>query len=333
MTQRFPSADIAGAGDAAAMNDVFSPSGNASASGMHADNTYAGDAYTDGARDDNAPAGGEADKVSDNTHEIGFSVDLDVYSGPFDVLLSMIAERRLDVSQVALSTITEDFFNYVRGLDASRNMDEASAFIDVASVLVEAKSATLLPSASDGADDGHAAEALRERDLLFARLLQYRAFKQAASDFRARLDANSGWFAHPASCDWRESKPLPELVWKASPLDLALLAVKAFSSAPSRPSMPLRQLHVPLADLREQARVVRERLSGLGEGDSMTFDQLIEDADDQAEVVARFLAVLAFFKQGVLRFRQDGPFAGLHLRWEKTDWTQADDLDVGEMQF
>lgn len=254
--------------------------------------------------------------------DAGFSVDLDVYSGPFDVLLSMIAERRLDVSQVSLSAITEDFLDYVRGLDASRNMDEASAFIDVASVLVEAKSVTLLPSADDGRD-AYAADALRERDLLFARLLQYRAFKQAASDFRARMDANGGWYVHPAPYELQESKPLPELVWKSSPLDLALLAVKALSSSPAQLSVPLHQLHVPLADLREQARIVRERLSGLEAGESMTFDQLIEDAQDQAEVVARFLAVLAFFKQGVLRFRQDGPFSGLHLRWEKTDWAQG----------
>ena len=129
----------------------------------------------------------------------GFSVELEVYSGPFDALLSMIANRRLELTEVSLSEITEEFLAYVRTLDLARNMEEASAFLDVASVLVEAKSAALLPhDQTDGERDEQSLEALRERDLLFARLLQYRAFKQAAGDFRARLAANAGRFPHPA---------------------------------------------------------------------------------------------------------------------------------------
>ena len=122
----------------------------------------------------------------------GFSVELEVYSGPFDALLSMIANRRLELTEVSLSEITEEFLAYVRTLDLARNMEEASAFLDVASVLVEAKSAALLPhDQTDGERDEQSLEALRERDLLFARLLQYRAFKQAAGDFRARLAARA----------------------------------------------------------------------------------------------------------------------------------------------
>ena len=123
----------------------------------------------------------------------GFSVELEVYSGPFDALLSMIANRRLELTEVSLSEITEEFLAYVRTLDLARDMEEASAFLDVSSVLVEAKSAALLPhDQTDGERDEQSLEALRERDLLFARLLQYRAFKQAAGDFRARLAANAG---------------------------------------------------------------------------------------------------------------------------------------------
>ena len=144
----------------------------------------------------------------------GFSVELEVYSGPFDALLSMIANRRLELTEVSLSEITEEFLAYVRTLDLARNMEEASAFLDVASVLVEAKSAALLPhDQADGERDEQSLEALRERDLLFARLLQYRAFKQAAGDFRARLAANAGRFPHPAYVDERVAAMLPELAW------------------------------------------------------------------------------------------------------------------------
>ncbi|WP_125979863.1 segregation and condensation protein A [Bifidobacterium goeldii] len=244
----------------------------------------------------------------------GFSVDLDVYSGPFDALLSMIANRRLELTEVSLSTITEEFLAYVRGMDVTHNMEEASAFIDVASVLVEAKSAALLPSQSDETRDEQSLEALRERDLLFARLLQYRAFKQASVDFRARLAANAGRFAHPAAVDEAVTAMLPELVWTLGPQDLARIAAHVFTNAPVD-EVSLHQLHVPLVDLRAQAAIVRDRLRALPSGSSMTFAQLTQDAHGRLEIVARFLAVLAFFKQGALQVRQNGPFEELYVRW------------------
>lgn len=246
----------------------------------------------------------------------GFSVNLEVYSGPFDALLSMIANRRLELTEVSLSAITEEFLAYVRGLDVSegRNMEEASAFLDVASVLVEAKSAALLPGGEDGARDEASMEALRERDLLFARLVQYRAFKQAANDFRARIDANAGRFPHPAVLDASVASMLPELAWTLGPEDLARLAAAVFANAPAA-EVSVHQLHVPLVDLKAQSAIVRERLRALGEGGSMTFAELTADAASRIEIVARFLSLLAFFKQGVVQFRQSGPYAPLHLRW------------------
>ena len=255
----------------------------------------------------------------------GFSVDLEVYSGPFDALLSMIANRRLDLTEVSLLAITEEFLAYVRGLDVSegRNMEEASAFLDVASVLVEAKSAALLPGGEDGARDEASMEALRERDLLFARLVQYRAFKRAAADFRARIDANAGRFPHPAALDESVASMLPELAWTLGPEDLARLAAAVFANAPAA-EVSVHQLHVPLVDLKAQSAIVRERLRALGKGGSMTFAELTADAASRIEIVARFLSVLAFFKQGVVQFRQSGPYAPLHLRWV----AGADDLGM-----
>ena len=228
----------------------------------------------------------------------GFSVELEVYSGPFDALLSMIANRRLELTEVSLSEITEEFLAYVRTLDLARNMEEASAFLDVASVLVEAKSAALLPhDQADGERDEQSLEALRERDLLFARLLQYRAFKQAAGDFRARLAANAGRFPHPAYVDERVAAMLPELAWSLGAEDLARIAAQVFANAPAS-EVSLHQLHVPLVDLRAQAAVVRDRLQALPAGGSMTFAELTRDAHRRVEVVARFLAVLVFFAEG-----------------------------------
>lgn len=260
----------------------------------------------------------------------GFAVSLDVYSGPFDVLLGMIANNRLELTEVSLSAITEEFLEYVRGMDVSRNMEAASSFIDVASVLVEAKSAALLPGDDEGGRDEQGMEALRERDLLFARLLQYRAFKQAADDFRARLAANAGRYPHPAVMDAEVSALLPELVWTLTGEDLARLAARAIANAPAG-EVSVHQLHVPMVDLRVQSMLVRDRLRALPPDGSMTFAELTADAANTIEVVARFLAVLAFFKQGVLQFRQAGPYETLEVRW--VAGAEEDDTAISERDF
>ncbi|WP_420838168.1 segregation and condensation protein A [Bifidobacterium santillanense] len=270
-------------------------------------------------------------------------MDLDVYSGPFDVLLSMITARRLDLTEVSLSSITEEFLDYVRGLDLSAasgpsgpsapsGMDEASAFIDVASVLIEAKSASLLPSDEDGVRDESSMEALRERDLLFARLLQYRAYKEASREFRERMARAGGRYPHPGVVEEGVRAMMPELVWTVSPDDLAKLAARAIANAPVE-EVSVRQLHVPPADLREQSRIVMERLLALGEGETTTFDELVSDASRRVEVAARFLALLAFFKQGVVQFRQDGPYEPLHLRWMAGASPEQASLVIDEGDF
>ena len=251
-----------------------------------------------------------------------FTVALDNYSGPFDVLLSMISRRQLDLTEVALGEVTGEFLAFVRALDAKDDMDRVSGFLDVASVLVEAKSAALLPDdGTTGPADERNLEALRERDLLFARLLQYRAFKQAGTDFRMRIEDNAGWFAHPGAVDDDVAARRPELVWTLTADQLAGMAARAFANAP-RETVSTEQLHVPPADLREQSRLVMRALADAPGGEA-TFDELTADAADMAEVVARFLALLAFFKQGLVRFRQDGPYGTLRLKWVGAGGTGA----------
>ena len=282
-----------------------------------------------GSRSEAEGSSAEAEISTEESATSGFRVNLEVYSGPFDALLGMIANNRLELTEVSLSSITEEFLTYVRGLDFTKNMDEASAFLDIASILVEAKSVAILPGGEDSQHDEQSLEVLRERDLLFARLLQYRAYKQAAGDFRARIAANSGRFPHPAAMDEGVAAMLPELVWTLTPLELARL------NAPAS-EVSIHQLHVPLVDLRAQSLVVRDRLIAALEskGDqSISFSELTRDCTSRIEVVARFMAVLVFFKQGVLQYQQDGPFAELHLRWVPGVAETMSDVNISEGDF
>lgn len=244
----------------------------------------------------------------------GFTVSLDAYQGPFDALLSLLAQKKLELSEISLALITEDFLSYVSKLDMASDADQVSSFIDIASILVEAKSASLLPGSSDSGPFDQSMEALRERDLLFARLLQYRAFKQAGEDFRVSIAANSGRFMHPGYMDSTIAAMLPQLAWSVTPQALAQIAAEAIANAPLK-EVRVDQLHVPMVSLRAQAAIVRDRLRSAGDKTDVTFDELIADAQETIEIVARFLALLAFFKQGVLQFRQSGPFESLHVRW------------------
>lgn len=288
-----------------------------------------------GSRSEAEGSSAEAEISTEESATSGFRVNLEVYSGPFDALLGMIANNRLELTEVSLSSITEEFLTYVRGLDFKKNMDEASAFLDIASILVEAKSVAILPGGEDSQHDEQSLEVLRERDLLFARLLQYRAYKQAAGDFRARIAANSGRFPHPAAMDEGVAAMLPELVWTLTPLELARLTAQVIANAPAS-EVSIHQLHVPLVDLRAQSLVVRDRLIAALEskGDqSISFSELTRDCTSRIEVVARFMAVLVFFKQGVLQYQQDGPFAELHLRWVPGVAETMSDVNISEGDF
>lgn len=288
-----------------------------------------------GSRSEAEGSSAEDEISTEESATSGFRVNLEVYSGPFDALLGMIANNRLELTEVSLSSITEEFLTYVRGLDFTKNMDEASAFLDIASILVEAKSVAILPGGEDSQHDEQSLEVLRERDLLFARLLQYRAYKQAAGDFRARIAANSGRFPHPAAMDEGVAAMLPELVWTLTPLELARLTAQVIANAPAS-EVSIHQLHVPLVDLRAQSLVVRDRLIAALEskGDqSISFSELTRDCTSRIEVVARFMAVLVFFKQGVLQYQQDGPFAELHLRWVPGVAETMSDVNISEGDF
>ena len=263
--------------------------------------------------------------VPDTVHDAsgdateGFSVNLANFEGPFDLLLQLISKHELDITEVALSAVTTEFIAYVRDLDD--DLEQTTSFLLVASTLLDLKAARLLPQAA--VEDEEDLALLEARDLLFARLMQYRAFKQVASAFAERLEAEALRHPRVATLEPRFADLLPEVVISAGPDELARLAAAAFAVKPV-PVVSLAHLHAPQVSVREQAHLVVDRLRRSGE---MSFRALTADAPDLMTKVARFLSLLELFREGALSFEQATPLGDLLVRWTGTE---TGDLDVGD---
>ncbi|MEJ7635556.1 segregation/condensation protein A [Aeromicrobium sp.] len=249
----------------------------------------------------------------------GFSVDLTNFEGPFDLLLQLISKHQLDITEVALSKVTGDFIAYIKVL--GDDLEQTTNFLLVASTLLDLKTARLLPQAE--VEDEEDLALLEARDLLFARLMQYRAFKQVAGVIAERLAHEQKRFARIVTLEPRFAELLPEVLISVGPDELAQLAASAFEAKPV-PILSLAHLHAPQVSVREQAHLVVDQLRRRGE---MTFRALTADAPDLMTKVARFLAVLELFREGVIAFEQATPLGDLHVRWTGTD---DGDIDVGD---
>ena len=272
----------------------------------------------------------EATSPSPTQHEAplgssAFSVRLANFEGPFDLLLGLISRHQLDITEVALAQVTDEFIAYLRG-SSELNLGEASEFLVVAATLLDLKAARLLPQGD--VEDAEDLELLEARDLLFARLLQYRAFKEVATAFAERLEGAARRFPRMVVLEPQFAALLPELVWSIGPHELAHLAAKALApKAP--PSVDVSHLHGARVSVREQAAVVAERVRRTG---GATFRSLVADAGEIAVVVARFLALLELFKEGAIAFDQVTPLGELTVRWTGTedgDVEISDDYDDG----
>jgi segregation and condensation protein A len=253
-----------------------------------------------------------------------FSLRLDNFSGPFDLLLTLISKRELDITEVALSTVTDEFLSYLRGLDSEEELDQASSFLVVAATLLDLKVAGLLPQGE--LVDAEDVAMLEARDLLFARLLQYRAFKEAAAWFATGLEAESSRHVRSVRLEEKYRQQTPELIWTLTVDDFAALAALAF--APREiPVAGLDHLHAPLVSIREQAAHVVALLRA-GNG-PVNFRQLIAGADAQGVVVARFLAVLELYRHAAISFEQLEPLGELTLRWTAEHWTDESLATLG----
>jgi segregation and condensation protein A len=263
----------------------------------------------------------------------GFEVRLANFTGPFDLLLGLISKHQLDITEVALATVTDEFIKYIRNLQQLGEewaLDEASEFLVIAATLLDLKAARLLPAGEVEDDDDIAL--LEARDLLFARLLQYKAFKQVAALMDAALEREARRYPRQVALEEHFAAMLPELVWKHTPQQFAALAEAALKpKAPEPVEVGLAHLHGSPVSVKEQAELIGLRLQ---EGRPLSFRALIADAESTLVVVARFLALLELFRDQAVAFDQVAPLGDLTVRWTASAPWSSDHLreeyDLGE---
>lgn len=260
--------------------------------------------------------------------ESGFSVHLSNFDGPFDLLLQLISRHKLDITEVSLSLVTDEFISYIRSLEVSGQgwqLDQATEFLVVAATLLDLKAARLLPSGE--VEDEEDLALLEARDILFARLLQYRAFKEIAASFQTMIEAADKAFPRVVALDPALAALLPEVLIGVGPERFASIAERVLTPK-SPPVVAIAHLHTALVSVSEQSKLVVEALR---HSKTMSFRSLCHDADSTMVVVARFLALLDLYRQGNLRFNQVMALGELQISWtgsEEGDVEVTDEFDI-----
>jgi len=244
----------------------------------------------------------------------GFSLNIGNFEGPFDLLLSLISKHQLDITSISLSQVTNDFIAYVRTLEDADQLEEASEFLVVAATLLDLKIAELLPKGE--VVDAEDVALLEARDLLFARLLQYRAFKDISSWFQTAITMEARRVYRSVRLEDRFRTKQPELVWTVSLEDFARLAEETM--APREiPMVGLTHLHAPRVSIREQAAEV---VALLRAATTLTFRELISSVRDRAVLVARFLSILELYRLGAVSFEQSESLGPLQITWRAEEF-------------
>ncbi|MEU4344952.1 segregation/condensation protein A [Nocardia sp. NPDC023852] len=268
----------------------------------------------------------------------GFRLRLSNFEGPFDLLLSLISSRKLDVTEVALHKVTDEFIAYTKALTANmarqntlradKILDQTTEFLVVAATLLDLKAARLLPSGE--MTDSEDLELLEARDLLFARLLQYRAFKQVA-ELLAELEAAAlRRYPRAVGLEERYADLLPEVRLGVGAAEFAEIAAAAFQPRPV-PKVGLDHLHTHAISVAEQAALVLERLKQRGAGCWTTFGELVADCEVPVQIVARFLALLELYRGKTIEFDQPDPLGPLSVSWIGDDAAaQVDTVTIEE---
>jgi len=241
-----------------------------------------------------------------------FSVHLENFDGPFDLLLQLISRHKMDITEISLSLVTDEFISFIRSLEQSGQgwrLDQATEFLVVAATLLDLKAARLLPSGE--VDDEEDLALLEARDILFARLLQYRAFKEIAATFADRIALSDKSFARVVALEASLSALLPEVLIGVGAARFAAIAERVLTPK-SSPVVSVEHLHLPLVSVMEESKRVVEALR---RSTSLSFRNLIADADTTLVIVARFLALLDLYRQGVLRFNQVIALGELQISW------------------
>ena len=242
-----------------------------------------------------------------------FEVHLDVFEGPFDLLLGLISKHKLDITEVSLSQVTDEFIAYIRQRSGGWDLDQVSYFLVVAATLLDLKAARLLPSGE--VEDEEDLALLEARDLLFARLLQYRAYKEVAAVFAGRMAAAAKRFPRRVPLEPRFAELLPEVLFAIGPQEFAALAARALTPKVP-PTVSVDHIHAAFVSIREQAVLIAGRLRGLGRA---SFRQLSSGATGNYEIVASFLALLELYREDVVAFEQVSPLGDLYVTWTGGD--------------
>jgi len=253
-----------------------------------------------------------------------FSVHLDNFDGPFDLLLQLISRHKMDITEISLSLVTDEFIAFIRALEASGEgwrLDQATEFLVVAATLLDLKAARLLPSGE--VDDEEDLALLEARDILFARLLQYRAFKEIAATFSERITMADKFFPRVVALDPTLSALLPEVLIGVGAQRFAAIAERVLTPKVS-PVVSVEHLHFPLVSVAEESRLVVEALR---RSKSLSFRNLVSDAENTMVIVARFLALLDLYRQGVLRFDQVIAMGELQISWTGSDSGEVEITD------
>ena len=245
----------------------------------------------------------------------GFSLHLTNFDGPFDLLLQLISKHKMDITEVELGAVTDEFIAYIKQLENAElgwDLDKTTEFLVVAATLLDLKAAKLLPSGQ--VDDEADLALLEARDLLFARLLQYRAFKEIAAIFTDRIDREEKSFARLVALEPHLAQLLPEVLIGVGAQRFAAIANRVLTPKNS-PIFSIDHLHQPTVSVAEQATKMVEQLRRSGR---MTFRGLTADAENTLVVIARFLALLELYKEGVIRFEQMVSLGELQITWVGT---------------
>lgn len=254
----------------------------------------------------------------------GFSVHLENFDGPFDLLLQLISRHKMDITEVSLSVVTDEFIAYIRALEVSGEgwrLDQATEFLVIAATLLDLKAARLLPSGE--VEDEEDLALLEARDILFARLLQYRAFKEIAATFALRIEAADKSFPRVVALDPALAALLPEVLIGVGAARFAAIAERVLTpKAP--PVVALSHLHTALVSVTEESKNVVEALR---RSRTMSFRSLCSDADSTLVIVARFLALLDLYRQGNLRFEQVIALGELQISWSGPDEGEIETTD------
>ncbi len=253
-----------------------------------------------------------------------FELHLDNFEGPFDLLLSLIAKHKLDITEVALSRVTDEFIVHAKALGPEWDLEQTTSFLLVAATLLDLKAARLLPQGD--IEDEEDLALLEARDLLFARLLQYKAFKEVAGVVATRLAAESKRHPRAVGLEERYASLLPEVLIGIGLEQFAALAAKALAPKPTL-EVSLQHIHAPTVSVREQAAIVVDRLRRTG---TMTFRALCGDSPDTLTTVARFLSLLELYREGAVAFEQVSALGELSVRWTGDDDATAEDLVTDE---